>query len=83
LHRLAPGDAVAFPAGTGICHSFLNNTDREVRLLVVGETNKKGARIRYPLHQDYEATRADRWADAPARPLGEHDGKARAPGEAV
>jgi uncharacterized cupin superfamily protein len=83
LHRLAPGDAVAFPAGTGICHSFLNNTDREVRLLVVGETSKKGSRIRYPLHQDYEATRADRWADAPVRPLGEHDGKAGAPGEAV
>lgn len=35
LLRLAPGDAVAFPGGTGICHTVLNNT--EVRLLVVGE----------------------------------------------
>ncbi|MGH6992670.1 MAG: cupin domain-containing protein, partial [Caulobacteraceae bacterium] len=26
LHRLEPGDAVGLPAGTGICHSFLNNT---------------------------------------------------------
>ena len=38
LHRLRPGDAVGFPAGTGIAHSFLNNTEAEVRLLVVGET---------------------------------------------
>ena len=27
LHRLKPGDAVGFPAGTGICHSFLNNSE--------------------------------------------------------
>jgi uncharacterized cupin superfamily protein len=40
VHRLAEGDAVGFPAGTGICHTFLNNTDREVRLLVIGEPNK-------------------------------------------
>ena len=35
LHRLRAGDAVAFPAGTGICHTFMNNTDGEVRLLIV------------------------------------------------
>jgi uncharacterized cupin superfamily protein len=27
LFRLAPGDGVGFPSGTGIAHSFLNNTD--------------------------------------------------------
>ncbi|AMP00958.1 cupin domain protein [Collimonas arenae] len=37
LHRLAPGDAVGFPAGTGIAHTFINNTDSDVRMLVVGE----------------------------------------------
>src|SRR5687768_14468214 len=45
LHRLAPGDAVGFPAGTGQAHSFLNNTEEEVRLLVVGETSKDENRI--------------------------------------
>jgi uncharacterized cupin superfamily protein len=30
LYRLRPGDAVGFPSGTGICHSFLNNSAREV-----------------------------------------------------
>jgi uncharacterized cupin superfamily protein len=79
LHRLGPGDSVGFPAGTGIAHTFLNNTETEVRLLVVGEHNVPGARIHYPLNPDYERTRADRWADVPGRALGGHDGKAKAP----
>ena len=74
LHALAPGDSVAFPAGTGVCHTFLNNTDQEVRLLVIGEANKQENLIRYPLNENYEATRADRWIDWPARALGSHDG---------
>jgi uncharacterized cupin superfamily protein len=77
LHRLAPGDAVAFPAGTGICHTFLNNTPDEVRLLVVGEASKPENRVYYPLNQDHARTRSDAWTDAPARTLGPHDGKAR------
>ena len=41
LWKLEPGDSVGFPAGTGVCHTFINNTSEEVRLLVVGEANKK------------------------------------------
>ncbi len=78
LHRLRPGDSVAFPAGTGICHTFLNNTAEEVRLLVIGETPKDENRIRYPKNEAYEATRKDRWIDWPERPPGPHDGIARA-----
>src|SRR3954463_6212335 len=29
LHRLAPGDGVGFPCGTGISHTFINNTERD------------------------------------------------------
>ena len=79
LHRLEPGDSVAFPAGTGVCHTFLNNTAQEVRLLVVGEKPKPENRIRYPLNAAHEQTREDRWRDAPVRPLGSHDGRARKP----
>lgn len=78
LHPLVPGDSVAFPAGTGICHTFLNNSDREVRLLVIGEVAKKENRIRYPKNEAHEATRPDRWLDWPERRLGPHDGKATA-----
>jgi uncharacterized cupin superfamily protein len=81
LHRLVPGDAVGFPAGTGICHTFLNNTAEEVRLLVVGERAKPENRVHYPLNQDYQRTRADAWTDAPPRDLGGHDGKALARGD--
>src|SRR3954469_15282669 len=30
LHRMTRGDLAAFPAGTGISHCFINNTDRDV-----------------------------------------------------
>ena len=73
LHRLRAGDAVGFPAGTGICHSFLNNTRREVRLLVVGEARKAENRVFYPRNRE-QATRKDWWSDAPARAMGDHDG---------
>ena len=78
LHRLEPGDAVGFPAGTGICHTFLNNTDSEVRLMVIGEKAKPENRIHYPMNQVYEKTRKDAWTDVPTRVLGGHHGKARA-----
>jgi uncharacterized cupin superfamily protein len=77
LHPLQPGDSIAFPAGTGICHTFLNNTGDEVRLIVVGERAKPENRIRYPLNPEHERTRLDAWIDAPVRPLGPHDGRAR------
>lgn len=74
LHPLKPGDCISFPSGTGIAHTFINNTSEDVRLLVVGETNIAGAQIKYPLHPDFEKTRNDIWTDAPNRPLGHHDG---------
>ena len=73
LHRLRPGDAVGFPAGTGICHSFLNNTAGEVHLLVVGEARKSDNRVFYPRNPE-QATRRDWWNNAPARAMGDHDG---------
>jgi uncharacterized cupin superfamily protein len=78
LHRLAVGDSVGFPAGTGICHTFLNNTDDEVHLLIVGEVTKPENRLRYPKNEAYEASRSDAWVDWPSRPLGPHDGKPKA-----
>ncbi|WP_225771753.1 cupin domain-containing protein [Inquilinus sp. Marseille-Q2685] len=74
LHRLGPGDAVGFPAGTGQCHTFINNTEAEVRLLVVGEAPKPENRIIYPRNPERKPMRSDWWDDAPARPMGDHDG---------
>ena len=75
LHRLRPGQSVAFPAGTGLAHTFINDTETDVRLLVIGEASKPENRVHYPMNQPYEATRSDRWFDHPHRELGPHDGR--------
>jgi protein CrcB len=75
LYALVPGDAVGFPAGTGICHTFINNSDSDVRLLVIGEASKDGNRIFYPLNPSRKAQVGNEWwDDVPQRPMGPHDG---------
>lgn len=74
LFQLNPGDAVGLPAGTGICHTFINNSEQEVRLLVVGESTKAENRIHYPKNSEYEQTRRDQWVAPPAQQFGPHDG---------
>jgi uncharacterized cupin superfamily protein len=75
LFRLAPGDGVGFPAGTGLSHSFINNTESEVRLLVVGDRDRDDNRLHYPKHPARKAQLGDRhWSDWPERPIGPHDG---------
>ena len=74
LHRLAPGDGVAFPNGTGIAHCVLNNSDAPVRLIVVGERHAD-ERVFFPVNPK----RGGRWTDAPRRPLGPCGGRARKP----
>jgi uncharacterized cupin superfamily protein len=76
IHRMVAGDFAAFPAGTGICHAFINNSDREALLMSGGEATKAANRIVYPLDPSRRADlkASDWWHDAPTRPLGEHDG---------
>ena len=76
VYPMIAGELAAFPAGTGICHCFINNSDREALLLVGGEAAKAGSRIVYPLNP---SRRGDMpwshwWDDAPSRPIGPHDG---------
>lgn len=78
LHRLQPGDGVGFPAGSGLCHTFINDTDAVVRLLVVGDVAKPDNKVRYPLNPDRKNYREDLWDDAPERTFGPHDGLPKA-----
>jgi len=77
LHRMVAGDLAAFPAGTGICHTIINNGSTEARLLVGGERTKARNRIYYPLNQERRADMpwSHWWDDIPARHLGPHDGR--------
>ena len=76
LHRMKAGDLAAFPSGTGICHTFLNDGAREATLLVGGEANKPDNRIVYPHHPHRRGNMpwSHWWDDAPTRPQGPHDG---------
>lgn len=75
LHPLRPGDVVAFPAGTGICHTFINNGPEEARLLVIGEHRRADNQVYYPLNALRMEQIGDRaWRDPPPRELGPHDG---------
>lgn len=75
LVSLKPGDGVGFKPGTGIAHTFMNNTNETVRLLVVGEHRRPDNKIHYPLHAARNAEIGERhWKDHPELPLGPHDG---------
>lgn len=73
LHRLRPGDAAAFPSGTGIAHCLINNTEEDVQFLVVGERNESDLVI-FPVNPERKISRP--WTSAPRRPLGGHNGNA-------
>lgn len=75
-YPMKKGDLAAFPSGTGICHTFLNNGDTEALLLVGGEATKADNRIYYPLHPGRKADipASEWWGDIPLAPQGPHDG---------
>jgi uncharacterized cupin superfamily protein len=76
LHAMRPGDLAAFPAGTGICHCFINNSAHDALLLVGGEASKADNRIYYPLNPQRRSDLppSEWWEDVPRHPLGSHDG---------
>jgi uncharacterized cupin superfamily protein len=76
VFTMVAGDLAAFPAGTGIAHTFLNESATEALLLAGGEASKKDNQIVYPVDPDRHETLGERhWKDAPARKLGLHAGK--------
>jgi len=77
LHRMEAGDFAAFPAGTGICHTFINDGDEDALLLVGGEASRRDSRVFYPRNPERHAQiGASRWWDeVPPRPQGPHDGR--------
>ena len=81
VHTMKSGDLAAFPVGTGISHCFINNTLREVVLLVGGEASRPGSRIYYPLNPSRRSDMApsDWWDDVPKHELGPHDALPNAP----
>lgn len=77
LYPMTAGELAAFPAGTGVCHCFVNNGERDVLLLVGGEASKRESKIFYPRNPERRGQQRPEqyWADVPMRPQGPHDGK--------
>jgi uncharacterized cupin superfamily protein len=77
IYALKPGHAVGFPAGTGLCHTFLNDSPENVVLLVLGERSKKDNQWIYPLNPELKVEQgASWWENWPCRELGPNPGKA-------
>ena len=77
LHRLAEGDGVTLNAHTGIAHSLLNNTTRDVRLFTCTEPLGLMTKAHHPMDAAVTGHMKEmgmHWDDAPVRKLGPHDG---------
>jgi uncharacterized cupin superfamily protein len=76
LHRLAAGDLVAWPAGTGLSHCLINDGPEEALVLAGGQASSPGGRCFYPLNPERRTQRpASRWWAPPDQAaLGPHDG---------
>lgn len=75
LYQLVDQDVVGFPAGTGVAHTFINNTDEEVHMLVAGERTKFENQCAFPLNPEVKNETQIWWEDAPVQSMGSHDGR--------
>ena len=75
-HRMCAGDLAAFPAGTGTCHTFINDGDADALLLIGGERSKSDNRIFYPLNPQRRGDMpwSHWWDQIPLAAQGDHDG---------
>lgn len=74
IHDLDEGFAVGFPSGTGIAHTFINNTDSDVQFLVAGERTKKENLCSFPVNPELKESCDIWWDNPPTHELGPHNG---------
>lgn len=77
VYELRAGDCVGLPPGTGHAHTLLNNSEANVRALVMGECSVPTDKIFYPKHPARDEEMKEKgafWEDHPKHELGEHDG---------
>tara|TARA_R110002072_G_scaffold64203_3_gene159404 strand:+ start:13464 stop:13964 length:501 start_codon:yes stop_codon:yes gene_type:complete len=78
LYDLKAGDCVGLPPATGHAHTLINNSQKEVRAIVVGEGDVPNDKIFYPMHpaRNQEMKKKGHfWEEHPKHELGPHDGR--------
>jgi uncharacterized cupin superfamily protein len=77
IYDLSPGDCVGLPPGTGHAHTLINNSDNDVRSIVVGEGQVPADKIFYPKHparNEEMKLKGAFWDSHPVNEMGDHDG---------
>jgi uncharacterized cupin superfamily protein len=79
VYRLTEGHGMTLVDRTGITQTFMNNSDKDARFLIVGEPLRFGSKFHHPLAADAAADEQLKkigmyWPDAPKHKFGPHDG---------
>ena len=75
IKKMVAGDSIGFLPGTGIGHTFINNSATDVELFVAGDRTKKENQYRFHLEPEFkDKCGAKWWDDMPAQDLGGHNG---------
>lgn len=74
IHDLKEGFAVGFPSGTGMAHTFINNSNSDVHLLVAGEKTKDENMCSFPINTELKESFKIWWESCPVHEFGPHKG---------
>lgn len=75
LYELKPGLCVGFAAGTGVAHTFINNSEQAVEMIVLGDPTKKENKCAFPLNPELKSKYENIWwENCPLQEMGPHDG---------
>lgn len=76
LYELKPGLCVGFVAGTGVAHTFINNSEQMVDMIVLGDPTKKENKCAFPLNPELKIKYENIWwANYPPQEIGPHGGE--------
>lgn len=77
IKTMKAGDCIGFASGTGVAHSFINNSATDCELFVSGERTKPENQYHFPHNKKLnEENGAKWWAQAPEQKMGTHLGRA-------
>ena len=75
IKKMNAGDSIGFLPGTGIGHTFINNSASDVELFVAGDRTKSENQYRFHLEPEFRDKCGSKWWDTmPVQDLGGHNG---------